>query len=90
MKRNAPVRASGFARHVSGDGCQLVIESGMLEKGQDLAFALNGFGLVSGTVRWVVDDRAGFVFDEVIGDDKQQALARQGRARNGVEIYGRP
>ncbi|MCJ2182009.1 PilZ domain-containing protein [Novosphingobium sp. 1949] len=76
----------GVARHVSADGCQFVLEQGALERGQNLAFLLEGFGVVRGKVRWIVADRIGFAFDGRLERDAQRALAGMARAVHRVRF----
>jgi len=63
-----------MARHTSPEGCQLVVEPGTLSAGQRCALAFEALGRIAGTVRWVVDDRAGFAFDERIDRERQHAI----------------
>lgn len=78
--------ATALARHVSPEGCQLVVESSLLEKGLRLVMAQAGFARVTGTVRWVVGDRAGFAFDAPIAGEFMQAM-KLGLQGPGLELY---
>ncbi|EIZ81359.1 hypothetical protein WSK_0066 [Novosphingobium sp. Rr 2-17] len=79
--------ALATARHVSSDGCQLVFERDDVRRGQRFAFALDGAEPVSGAVRWVVGDRAGFAFDSPIGHDKIRALEQGNRRPGALDLY---
>ena len=72
------------ARHVCAEGCQLVTGTEQLSKGDRFAFLLNASDRVTGTVRWVVRDRAGFAFDAPIADEVMAALKQNYR---GIELY---
>ena len=56
----------GVARHVSADGCQLVITGEAPGAGQRLSFAIECGATITGSIQWVVGSRAGFVFDHRI------------------------
>jgi hypothetical protein len=75
------------ARHVSADGCQLIVEREVLARGQRLAFDLDGSDRISGAVRWVLGDRAGFAFDAPIGSDTVRAIQCDARLADGLELY---
>ncbi|MFC0684813.1 PilZ domain-containing protein [Novosphingobium clariflavum] len=81
-----PPFATASARHISPEGCQLVIESSLLEKGLRLVMAMSGFARVTGTVRWVVGDRVGFAFDAPIAGEFMQAM-KLGPHGPGLELY---
>lgn len=79
--------AWGTARHVSVEGCQLIVGGEVLEQGQRLAFALDGGDRVSGAVRWVLGDRAGFAFDAPIRRDTVRAMQTDARLGDALELY---
>jgi hypothetical protein len=81
------VYASVGARHVSAEGCQLVVEREVPARGERFVFSLGGQAMVAGTVRWVVKDRVGFAFDQPIEREAQTALLAGSRTLNGIEIY---
>lgn len=74
------------ARHTSSEGCQLVVEPGTLSAGQRCALVLEALDRVSGTVRWVVDNRAGFAFDERMDRERQKAIAARCAGAQGIEL----
>lgn len=74
------IRPSGFARHVSADGCQFVLDRGVLKRGQKIAFRLDGIGTIRGDVRWTVGNRVGFAFDRRLAYDVQNALQSHSKA----------
>lgn len=75
------------ARHVSADGCQLVLGGEEVSLGARFGFHLAGFPPVHGTVRWIVADRAGFVFDQPLCRDSQRALAGQAQPARGLALF---
>lgn len=77
--------AIALAKHVSPEGCQLVVERNLLEKGVRLVLSLAGCPRVTGTVRWVVEDRAGFAFDAPIAADLMGVM-RLGAQGPGLEL----
>lgn len=79
--------ASATARHVSSDGCQLVLDDDSISKGQRFTFAIEGEAPVCGAVRWVVGDRAGFAFDSPIGKATMHALERGSRRAGNLDLY---
>jgi hypothetical protein len=79
-------RWTAVARHVCAEGCQLVLGAGGVSAGARLRFDLAGFPTVHGTVRWIVADRAGFVFDNPLCRDSQRALAGHGHIAEGVTL----
>lgn len=86
MKRDKLPRASGIAKHIAADGCQFVLERGALVRGQSVAFAIDGHGTVKGRVQWVVNDRIGFTFDNVLARDAQTALSSRSRLVPAIEL----
>lgn len=79
--------ASVGARHVCAEGCQFVTEREQLLKGERFAFMVDGRERVTGTVRWVVRDRAGFAFDAPIARETQSALLTDTQNYRGIELY---
>lgn len=80
--------AAAVPRHVSADGCQLVLlRQATIRAGERLRFGLAGAEPVVGTVRWVVADRAGFAFDRPLSGDDASALLRHGRDLPGLALY---
>ncbi len=77
---------SGVARHISSAGCQFVLEVGELESGQRLAFALEGVGTILGMVRWTLNNRVGFAFENALDADAQRVLAFHGRASRRFDL----
>lgn len=73
-------------RHVCAQGCQLVFGRDRVRPGERLRFSLET-GAVAGTVRWVVEDRAGFAFDRPLGRDSETALIRHGRSLHGLALF---
>lgn len=84
--RRHAVYASALARHVSADGCQLVVEQRPVAAGQSFSFALDGHPPVRGTVRWVVKDRVGFAFDRPISRGAQSAMLLRSRVVQGLDL----
>ena len=80
-------RTAVVARHVCAEGCQLVLGGEEVYPGSRFRFDLAGFPPVHGTVRWIVADRVGFVFDRPLCRDSQRALAQDGRAVNGIALF---
>lgn len=74
-------------RHLSADGCQLVLGRLKTAPGQRFRFHLAGFATVFGTVRWTVADRAGFVFDRPLCGNGQHILTGHGAAMRGLELF---
>lgn len=75
------------ARHVCAEGCQFVTEREQLLKGERFAFVVDGKERITGTVRWVVRDRAGFAFDAPITREMQSALLADMQNYRGIELY---
>ena len=75
------------ARHVCAEGCQFVTEREQLSKGERLALVVDGKERITGTVRWVVRDRAGFAFDAPLTREIQSALLADTRHYKGIELY---
>lgn len=75
------------ARHVSADGCQLVMGQARTQPGQRFRFHLAGFAPVSGTVRWTVADRAGFAFDSPLCRSSLRILSGHGAAMQALQLY---
>lgn len=75
------------ARHISADGCQLVLGEANAAPGQRFRFDLAGFAPIIGTVRWIVADRAGFAFDQPLCSDSQRALAGRDGGMRGLELF---
>jgi hypothetical protein len=59
----AEVRLDGMARHVSTEGCQLVISGKPPGAGRRLSFTIEPARTIAGTIQWVLGNRVGFVFD---------------------------
>jgi hypothetical protein len=79
---------SAFLRHVSAEGCQLMVES--IEIASGLRFAIvvpDSSHYVLGTVRWLVGSRAGFAFDTEIGHDLRAILESQHPLPTPVLLY---
>ncbi|WP_235522936.1 PilZ domain-containing protein [Novosphingobium sp. Leaf2] len=81
-----PAHASAMARHISEDGCQLVLEAESLAQGQRVSFALEG-GCVRATVRWIVQDRAGVAFDAPLSAAQQALMVGSSRALQRLDLY---
>lgn len=79
-------RLAAIARHVCAEGCQLILGRGDAAPGQRFHFELPGFGLVSGTVQWVLKDRVGFAFDKPLCRVSEQVLNRQGGIMASLEL----
>lgn len=75
--------ASAIARHVSAEGCQLLIDHDAVSQGQRFSLELVGRSAVSGAVRWVVGDCVGFAFDSPLGIDEVRTL-QNGSSRAGA------
>ncbi|WP_243652307.1 hypothetical protein [Novosphingobium sp. PhB165] len=63
-----------------------MVERNLLEKGVRLVLALAGNPRATGTVRWVVADRAGFAFDAPIAADLMRIM-RLGPQGPGLELH---
>lgn len=87
VRKTSDAYAAAVPRHVSADGCQLVLRGVGIRAGERLRFDLAGAGPVAGTVRWVVADRAGFAFDRPLSRDDASALLRHGRDLPGLALY---
>lgn len=82
-----PAYASAVARHISSDGCQLVVQRDLFMQGERYSFTLDGFPMIQGTVRWVVKDRVGFAFDAPISSATQTAIQQRCRLLNGLDLF---
>ena len=85
--RKPSSNASALARHISAEGCQFVTGWGEIAEGQRFSFALGGHPPVSGTVRWVVGDRAGFAFDQPISREAQATMRQLCRTVERLDLY---
>lgn len=56
-------KMEGVARHVSADGCQLVLAGKAPGVGQRFSLAAGRDPTISGTIQWVLGSRVGFAFD---------------------------
>ncbi len=81
---NPTIRA--IARHVSGEGCLFLVPRGDLEPGEALLVSVATFPAVRGVVRWVLEDRLGFAFRQVLPEGMEHALADQARAGAPVTL----
>jgi len=79
--------ASALARHVSDEGCQLVVAGVEVGAGQRFTLEIAATERISGSVRWVVGARAGFAFDEPIGGDTLNAIRQGGPGLAALDIY---
>lgn len=70
--------ARALPRHVSVDGCQLVLGGQGARPGQRFRLDLAGIAPISGTVRWAVADRVGFAFDRPLCPAGLSALSQRG------------
>lgn len=80
-------RASVGARHICAEGCQFVTGSEEFSKGERFAFMVNESKRVTGTVRWVVRDRAGFAFDAPVAKETLAALLARTQDYGSIELY---
>lgn len=87
VEANDFTRTAIVARHISADGCQLVLGDEVVSPGARFGFHLAGFPPVHGTVRWIVADRAGFVFDRPLCRDSQRVLAGQALPARGLALF---
>ncbi|WP_156842099.1 PilZ domain-containing protein [Novosphingobium aquimarinum] len=79
---------SALLRHVSAEGCQLMVESLPVESGARLAVVVpDSPHYVLGTVRWLVGSRAGFAFDADIGHELRAILESQHPLPTPVLLY---
>ncbi|WP_221419977.1 PilZ domain-containing protein [Novosphingobium chloroacetimidivorans] len=65
----------GIARHVTEDGCQFVTTGPTPKSGCRLRCLLSSNPAVSGVVRWIVEDRIGFAFDQPLDAGSLAELA---------------
>ena len=73
-------------RHVSAEGCQLVMDLETYRPGEELAFVLAGWPPVPGKIRWIVDDRIGFAFEHPICAAAERALTNAARLGQPVSV----
>jgi hypothetical protein len=85
--RKQSAYASAIARHISADGCQFVTGSAGIVEGQRFRFAPGGLAPISGTVRWVVGDRAGFAFDRPIPTEAQATMRQHRGIVEEIDLY---
>ncbi|PEQ11779.1 hypothetical protein B2G71_15125 [Novosphingobium sp. PC22D] len=78
---------SALLRHVSAEGCQLLLESRVIRVGMRLSLALEPSIRVAGTVRWIVAGRAGFEFDQALTSRIQALLEPTHPLPSPVTIY---
>lgn len=78
---------SALLRHVSPEGCQLMVESLDILPGTRLAIVPESPHRITGTVRWLVGGRAGFAFDEVIGGELRALLESAHPLPTPVSLY---
>ncbi|MCB2051716.1 MAG: PilZ domain-containing protein [Novosphingobium sp.] len=88
-KRDLPAKplAHVAVKHCSSAGCQLVADDLTLESGQVLKVRIAGIVTLSGTVRWVLPDRAGFAFDEPLPVDKVRQVRQPGRSPPSADVF---
>lgn len=77
---------TGVARHVSADGCQVLLTAGSASALHRMMLSMPSGGLVGGTIRWVLADRLGFAFDAAIDAQALAELAGQGAQPNAVQL----
>lgn len=81
---------SALPKHVSAEGCQLVLDTGEVHPGQRFRFELGGSHSITGTVRWSVGYHHGFVFDAPLCRTWLLALATHGQAARSVRLVPVP
>ena len=86
-RRANSAHSAAVAKHVSADGCQLIVVREGIAPGQRFRFKLTDFAPVIGTVRWVTGKRVGFAFDMPIARPLQDALAEHCRSHHGIDLY---
>lgn len=93
----APTRAEdtggvlqGVARHVTIDGCQFVLTGPRPEAGMRLSCRLSAHASVTGTVRWIVEDRIGFAFQHPLDAANLAELASHAAQVKAIELAALP
>lgn len=81
------VLGSALLRHVSAEGCQLMVESLDISVGMRIAIVSESKEYVTGTVRWLVSGRAGFAFDQVIKSELRAILESEHPLPTPVTLY---
>lgn len=76
----------GVARHVSADGCQVLLTAGTAVAGRRMLLMMAADRCVGGAIRWVLPDRIGFAFDAAIDPDTIAELAGQGLQPRAVQL----
>lgn len=83
----ACAHSAAVAKHVSAEGCQLIVARENIAPKQRFRFNLPGFTPIVGTVRWVSGKRVGFAFDMPLTRASQAALLEHCRAMHGIDLY---
>ncbi len=78
------------ARHVTHDGCQFVFREAVPGPAQRLTLVLEGNSPVSGVVRWIVTDRAGFAFDHGLDAEAMAELSNRSALVSEIELQLEP
>lgn len=81
------VLGSALLRHVSAEGCQLMVESLDISVGMRIAIVVETGEFVTGTVRWLVSGRAGFAFDQVIQSELRAILESEHPLPTPVRLH---
>jgi hypothetical protein len=89
MQRSAfgDVVGSALLRHVSPEGCQLMVDSLDILPGARLVIVPESPHFATGIVRWLVGGRAGFAFDEAIGGELRALLESAHPLPTPVTLY---
>lgn len=78
---------AAIAKHISEDGCQLILARDDVVKGQRFRFNLAGTAPIIGTVRWVFANRVGFAFDRPLCRASQEALISHCLKVHGLDLF---
>lgn len=80
----------GLVRHVSEDGCQLILMAKAPNVGRRLSFECAPGSTISGTIRWVLGDRVGFAFDQRISPEAVAQVTATGAQIKTIRLLADP
>lgn len=83
----ASAHSAAVAKHISAEGCHLIVAQENIVRGQRFRFNLAGFKPIIGTVRWVTGKHVGFAFDMPLTRASQEALIEHCRSMHGIDLY---
>jgi hypothetical protein len=80
----------GMVRHVSEDGCQLILVGKAPNVGRRLSLESSPGVTISGTIRWVLGERVGFAFDHRISPEAVTQVTVTGAQLKAIRLLAEP